>query len=246
VARDWGGRDSRDVMMRSTERSTRLCRGSASATRAVATDSFGLMRVTRVAPNSPTSRMPRPPPIVACIQHRRTVHGSRCTHSCVDHPSRAAATGPFVTPMRWAHSPYRLEGVGRNSSRCVRRVMARLRRSFRRSNHHVPRTAIAPYVSHGLDGNAPIQRHRPWCGSLRVVRRRQAPDQEYRETRNNVPSRVVGLMRKRAAGAFRKGHVPRPPPHGCGRRRRRSTRIPHVPRAHRFVSLDSYRDADGA
>ena len=34
--------------------------------------------------------------------------------------------------------------------------------------------------------------------------------------------------------------------HGCGRRRRRSTRIPHVRCAYRVVLLDSSRDADGA
>jgi hypothetical protein len=34
--------------------------------------------------------------------------------------------------------------------------------------------------------------------------------------------------------------------HGCGRRRRRSTRIPHVRCAHRVVFLDWCRDADGA
>jgi hypothetical protein len=43
----------------------------------------------------------------------------------------------------------------------------------------------------------------------RIVRRRQAPDQKYRGTRDNVPPRIAFPMRKRAVGAFRKSHVPR-------------------------------------
>ena len=101
----------------------------------------------------------------------------------------------------------------------------------------------------GLDRNASIQRHRPWCVSLCVA---QSFSAVRRWSSNNVGPVTMShpesrsLCGKRAAGAFRKSHVPRPPPRGCGRRRRRSTRIPHAPRAHRFVFLDSCRDADGA
>ena len=41
-----------------------------------------------------------------------------------------------------------------------------------------------------------------------ILHRRQALEQKQRGTRNNVPPRFVFPMRKRAEGAFRKGHLP--------------------------------------
>jgi hypothetical protein len=75
--------------------------------------------------------------------------------------------------------------------------------------------------SPGLDRNASIQRHRPWCVSLRIS---QSFGAVRRRTRNivgpvtTVPSRIAFPMRKRAAGAFRKGHGPRchPPQDAVG------------------------------
>jgi hypothetical protein len=103
-------------------------------------------------------------------------------------------------------------------SRCspgrARRVTAWSGRSLRRSNRHVPRISTATHGLPGLVRIASIQRHRPWCVSLCIA---QSFGAVRRRTRNNVgpvttvPSRFVGPMRKRAAGAFRKSHVPRPP-----------------------------------
>jgi hypothetical protein len=70
-----------------------------------------------------------------------------------------------------------------------------------------------------------------------VLQRRQPLGQQYRGTRNNVPSRIAFPMRKSAAGAFRKGRVP--PPHPPWMRSAPQALDSHPPR-----SMCSTRRAD--
>jgi hypothetical protein len=106
---------------------------------------------------------------------------------------------------------YRLERVGRIIPRGARRSTAWSRRSLRRSNRHVPRGSIAPVSGH-LDSVATRRSSVTDGGVSRCVSHNpSAPSgagAEITGTRNNVPSRFAFPMRKRAAGAFRKGHGP--------------------------------------
>jgi hypothetical protein len=89
------------------------------------------------------------------------------------------------------------------------------------------------FVSPGFGRIASIQRHRPWCVSLCVAQsfiavRRWSSNNVGPVTMSHPDSRSPCGRAPKAPSA--KATVHRAKSHGCGRRRRRSTRIPHVPR----------------
>jgi hypothetical protein len=149
------------------------------------------------------------------------------------------------------------QGVGHDASRFVSMRTSRphprqVRRAtawLRRSTRHLPRSSTATPVSPGLDRIASIQRHRPWCFSLRVA---QSFSAVRRWSSNNVGPATMphpdswSPCGRAPQAPSAKATAPDPHPQGCGRRRRRSTRIAPVPRPHRPVSLATSRDADGA